>query len=224
MPITPKLLTAGIIFLILTVILALPVLNAQSTTSTFGTVNVGSSSTTTFGGIITSNFTSPLDLANITAIKVYLATGGTTAKAVIYADNGSSPGILLTESAPINVEGTSGAWVTFDLSYDGIPETQYWLGVVLSSASSYYYAENVTGKGMCSGPLSNTINSFPTPISVGKNALSVYAIYNPITATPQPNQTQEWISLALVLIAVIGVIFAIILAVAILLRKGKKSE
>jgi hypothetical protein len=217
-----KVLATGIIVLFLTTIFAVSVSSAQSTPSTFGAVNVGSQSAVTFGGVFVSNFTSPSDLANITAIKAYLTTGGTTARPVIYADNGSVPGILLAEGARISIQGTSGAWVNFDLSYDGIPDTVYWLGVVLDSASSYNYAENVSGKGLCSGPLSGTINPFPSPISVNNNVLSVYALYSLAAALPESDQTQDWIAIALVLIAIAGVVVAIVLTAVIFIRGRKK--
>jgi hypothetical protein len=217
-----KVLATGIIVFFLTTIFAVSFSSAQSTPSTFGAVNVGSQNAVTFGGVLVSNFTSPSDLANITAIKAYLASGGTKARAVIYADNGSVPGILLAESAQIDIGGTSGEWINFNLSYDGIPDTIYWLGIVLDSASSYNYAENVTGKGLCSGPLSDTINPFPSPISVSNNVLSVYALYSLSTALPQSDQTQNWIAIALILIAIAGVAVAIVLTVVIFIHGRKK--
>lgn len=190
--------------------------------SSFGHVSVGDSSQATFGGVFVSNVTSPADLGNITQIDVYLATGGTSAKAVIYSDHNGAPDALLTQSSEITVDGTSGRWVRFDVSYMGKPNTTYWLGVLFSSAGTYYYASGVGGKALYSAPASDAPSTFAAGTANLNEDLSVYAVYTSSTSSaPLPNgQGSDWVQTLLLVIAVAGVIVAAV-AVALVLR-GRK--
>jgi hypothetical protein len=211
-------LCAAAVFVMLTATLS----TAFAASSSFGLVSVGDSSQATFGGIIVSNFTSPADLGNITQINVYLATGGTSAKAIIYSDHNGTPDALLTQSSEVTVDGTSGRWVSFDVSYIGKPNTTYWLGVLLSSAGTYYYASGVGGKALYSVSASDAPITFAAGTANLNEDLSVYAVYTPSTASaPLPNDHGGgWVQTLLLAIAVAGVIVAAV-ATALVIR-GRK--
>jgi hypothetical protein len=195
--------------------------NVQATTSSFGKINVGTSSASTFGGIIVCNFTSPADLGDITSVEAYLSTGGTTAKAVIYSDSNGKPDALLAQSESVEVEGTGGRWVSFEVSCPGIPGGLYWLGVVLDNAGSYYYAPDAAGKAIYTTTTTNPINPFPTENSVTNSNLSVFANYTPAEGPSGASNDQNWLAWIFVGIAIAGVAVAVVLT-AIVVR-GKKS-
>ena len=194
---------------------------AFAASSSFGLVSIGDSSQATFGGIFVSNFTSPADLGNITQIDVYLATGGTLAKAVIYSDHGGAPDALLAQSSEVTVDGTSGRWVSFDVSYMGKPNTTYWLGVLFSSAGTYYYASGVGGKTLYSASASDAPSMFTEGTANLNEDLSVYAVYTPSTASaPLPNgQGTNWVQTLLLVIAVAGLIVAAAIATLAIRRR-----
>jgi hypothetical protein len=187
----------------------------------FGLVSVGESSETTFGGMFVSNFTSPSDVGNITQISVYLATGGTSAKAVIYSDTNGAPDALLAQSANVSIDGTSGAWITFGISYSGTPNTPYWLGVLLSSAGTYYFAAGVSGKAIYSASVSDAPSTLTNGAANPNQNLSIYAVYTPPASGDQGG---NWIPTVLLGIAVAGLIVAAIGAITLIRRKKLAAE
>jgi len=217
---TTMILCFAVTFLLLTTTLP----TTYATSSSFGFVSIGDSNQSTFSGVFVSNFTSPTDLGNITQINVYLATGGTTAKAVIYSDHNGAPDALLTQSSEVNLDGTSGRWVNFDISYTGKPNITYWLGVSLSSAGTYYYASNVTGKAIYTSSASEPPSTFAQATTNSSEDLSIYAVYTPTTSTgTTPNSQSSWIQTALLITAVSGIIIAAI-AVALVIRGRKRPN
>jgi hypothetical protein len=203
-------------------VLAATLSTVFAASSSFGLVSAGDSGQATFGGIFVSNFTSPADLGNITQINVYLATGGTQAKAVIYSDHNVAPDALLTQSSEVTIDGASGRWVSFDVSYMGKPNTTYWLGVLLSSAGTYYYASGVDGKTLYSASASDAPNTFAAGTANLNEDLSIYAVYTTATSSaPLPNgQDNGWVQTLLLIIAVAGVIVAVVAAALVV--RGRK--
>ena len=196
-------------------------LTVHATSPSFGYVGVGDSNSATFGGVYVANFTSPPNLWNITQIKVYLATGGASAKAVIYSDNQGKPESLLTESSEVSQSGTSGTWVSFDVSYVGSPDTVYWLGIVFLNAGTYYYGSGVSEKTIYSAPLSDTLNPFLAGQSSPTNELSIYAVYTPTSSAL--DQNTPWLQTILFWTVIAGLIIAAV-AVAVVARAKKTAK
>jgi hypothetical protein len=195
----------------------------QAAGSSFGYVSVGSSNKSTFGGLYVSNFTSPPDLGNITQIQVYLATGGTPAKAVIYSDKNGAPDALLAKSDETSITGTSGSWVSFSVSYAGSPNTVYWLGVVLVNAGTYYYSSGVSGRAVYSASETGAPSTFPSGNISLEDGLSIYAVYDPSLAPASSEPNFNLVQTLLLLVAVVGLIVLAILAVVYLKTKKNKK-
>jgi hypothetical protein len=211
---------AVVCFILLTsLILINGSLTVNAASSSFGYLDVGDSNSVTFGGVYVTNFTSPSNLGNITQIRAYLATGGTSAKAVIYSDNQGKPENLLTESSEVSQTGTSGTWVSFDVSYVGSPDTVYWLGIVFLNAGTYYYGSGASEKTIYSAPLSNTLNPFPAGQSAQTNELSIYAVYTPIISSDQNTELQT----ILFGTVIAGLIIAAV-AVAVIVKSKKTAK
>jgi hypothetical protein len=192
---------------------------AATELSSFGQVSVGSSSKTTFGGVFVSNFTSPQNIGNITEVEVYLATGGTSAYAVLYSDNGERPDILLAASPSLNIDGTSGSWIKFDLPFQASPNTVYWMGIAFQAAATYYYSPNIDGRLIYSSPTFEALTEFPTVIPSSGDYLSVYANYLPSTVEISSNNTFDWVQSALLVTAFLGIVTAGIVVLFYFRRK-----
>jgi hypothetical protein len=195
-------------------------MSGNATSEIFGYASVGDSNKETFGGIYLSNFTSPSRFGTISQISVYLATGGTSAKTVIYSDNNGKPGSLLAASAEVYQSGTSGRWVDFPVSYTGTPNTVYWLGVLFSNAGTYYFATGVSDKAIYFTTQPTATNTFPLGSYSPSRQLSIYATF---TSSPtSPSQPVEWVPKLLYVIVIMGLIIAAVLA--ILLVNARKKE
>jgi hypothetical protein len=191
--------------------------------SSFGYINIGTSNASTFEGVYVCNFISPSDLGNITAIEAYLSTGGTTASAVIYSDSNGKPDALLAQSENQTIAGTSGEWVSFNLSYMGEPSCTYWMGIVLESAGTYYYAPNANGKTIYASTTTDNLNPFSVDSSMSDSNLSVFAVYDPsVGASSEPTGNGDWLQWVLVTVTVVGVAVAAFLSVAVL--RGRKKQ
>ena len=200
--------------------LGLPV---QAQPTNFGYAVIGNSNASTFGGVFVSNFTSPANIGEITEIQAYLATGGTSAKAVIYADSNGQPSNLLAESASVSIEGTSGKWVTFPVSYTGAANVVYWLGVVIENAGTYYYNTLATEQAIYEANLTDALDPFPVGSNVTKGIqLSIVATYTP-TANPPADQTPTLAS-HLIWVVIVGVIVAATVAVLMVVRSKKNNK
>jgi hypothetical protein len=187
----------------------------------FGYASVGDSNASSFGGVFASNFTSPPNIGDIIQIRVYLATGGAQAKAVLYADDNGRPYTLLGESDVVTIEGTSGNWTLFNVAYSGAPNTVYWLGIVLENAGTYYYSTNATEQAIYSAPLSDTLNPIPQGNFIQGNELSIYAVYK--AAPSQPSDQSSNLALPLLIVALAGLAVAGIIAVVAVMRRKKKT-
>ncbi len=194
---------------------------AHALSLSFGNVGIGDSNKTTFGGMFVSNFTSPSDLGNITQINAYLATGGTLAQGVIYSDKNGAPDVLLAQSSDVDMEGTSGRWVRFDVSYHGDPNTTYWLGVLLSSAGTYYFSSNVNGRVTYSSTAIEASNTFPDGAANPNEYLSAYAVYTPFSSPPQ-SSNQSWIEPLLIVVAIVGLIIAATVGVIVYAKRRRR--
>jgi hypothetical protein len=208
--------TAALLFLVLAK--GFSVVSGQP--SSFGYPQVGNSSNSTFGGLCVSNFTGPGDLGNITQIRAFLSTGGTLARAVIYLDDNGRPGALLSASAPVNVAGTSGEWVKFDVSYQGIPQFTYWIGVLLMSAATYYSTPDMNGTAIYFAQTSEAAILFPSGTVSPNETISVYAVFTP--SMPQ-NQSSDWLQTFLFGVMIAGVVFAVIMVIVLVMRKQRKK-
>jgi hypothetical protein len=189
----------------------------------FGYASVGDSPVSTFGGVFVSNFTSPPNIGAITQIRAYLATGGASAQAVLYADDNGAPYALLANSSVINVEASNGTWVTFDLSYTGAPNTVYWLGIVLDSAATYYVSTRATEQAVYQAPLPSTLDPIPSGNITKGIELSIAAVYTPVQ-NPEPSEETPSIVTCLEWIAVAGLIVAALLTVAVLVQRRNKQK
>jgi predicted secreted protein len=188
--------------------------------SSFGYTQVGDLSNSTFGGLYVSNFTGPGDLGNITQIRAFLSTGGTLAKAVIYLDDNGKPGALLNASAPVNVPGTSGEWVNFDVSYQGISQFKYWIGVLLVSAATYYSTTDLNGTAIYSAQTSEAATLFPLGTVSQNETMSVYAVFTP--SAPQ-DQSRDWLQMVLFGVVIAGVVFAVIMMIVLVVKRQQKN-
>jgi|WetSurMetagenome_2_1015567.scaffolds.fasta_scaffold01506_2 hypothetical protein len=194
---------------------------SAASTFGFGSNQIGAQSNSTFGGLFLSNFTAPTNLGNITQIQVYLATGGTSAQAVIYSDINGVPVALLDQSGSVNVSGTAGEWVSFDVNYTGIPAFTYWVGVLFDGAATYYYGPATNGTAIYSVTGATNATLYPSGTTITDNSLSVYAVYTPTSSSGQDN---IWLETALLWVAVAGAIAALTLALAaVLTRKRNKA-
>jgi hypothetical protein len=212
----PRAMVSGLVCLILLLYVfsvGYPFWFAKAATSSFGHTSIGTSSTASFNGLYVCNFTSPPDLENITQIEIYLATDGTTARAVIYSDNNGTPDILLAESEETSVVGTSGKWVSFKFSYAGTPNTTYWLGAILHNGGVFYYSAGVSGRAVYFSFVTDTPSVFPYGNVSPATDLSVYAFYTPSAAPIVPDQNFNWVQMLLLLIAILGLIIGAILRI-----------
>lgn len=192
---------------------------AATSSASFGYAQIGTSSNSTFQGLYISNFTSPGDVGNITQIEIYMATGGCTAQAVIYSDDNGAPVALLDASSPVNVEATTGNWISFNVNYTALPKFNYWIGVIFQSAATYYYTRGVNQTAIFSASTTMATNLCPSGTTTAGNALSIYAIY---TSTQKENQGTPWFQTALFWIIIIGAILAIIFTIAFAINWQKK--
>ena len=197
---------------------------------TFGAVSVGNSNVSTFGGLYVSNFTSPSNFGNITQISVYLATGGTSAEAVIFSDNNGRPGRLLGASSTVYQEGTSGSWINFPVTYNGTPNTVYWFGILFFDAGTYYFAKGVSGEAIYSNstfPGQAAPSTFPSGSYSPTDELSAYATYIPHgehspTATPRLSLSPSGLSTETIYEIVAAAIVSVLIAAVVMMVKRKK--
>jgi hypothetical protein len=217
-----KLKTLSILLLAVSFVagLALPVHGAAMN---FGYASIGDSSTSSFGGIYASNFTSPPNIGGITQIRAYLATGGASAQAVIYADENGKPSAFLANSSTITVEATNGSWISFDVSYTGTPNSVYWLGIILNNAATYFYSSRATEQAIYEAPLSDMLNPMPQGNFTHGVELSIAAVYTPVQSSESIGEA-SWLSTYLVWIIVAGLVVAVILAVAVVMQRKNKPK
>jgi hypothetical protein len=202
-----------------------------ATPETFGVTSAGNSNVSTFGGLYVSNFTSPSNFGTITQISVYLATGGTSAEAVIFSDNNGRPGRLLAASSTVYQEGTSGSWVNFPVTYTGTPNTVYWFGILFFDAGTYYFAKGVSGEAIYSNstsPGQAAPSTFPSGSYGPTDELSAYATYIPHgesspTATPRLALSPSGLSAETIYEIVAAVIVIVLIAAAVMMTKRKKG-
>jgi hypothetical protein len=223
-PIKTKISLIASTILVLSALLVSGSVSTVSAASTFGFGNhqIGGASNSTFGGLFLSNFTAPNNLGNITQIQVYMATGGAACQAVIYSDINGVPVTLLAQSSPVNVPGTEGEWVTFDINYTGIPAFTYWIGVLFEGAATYYYGQSTNGTALYSSSGAMNATLCPSGTATMGDTLCVFAVYTPISTG---GQGSNWLQNSLLWVAIIGAVLAIIVgATAVLIRKGQKDD
>ena len=197
--------------------------NSSISPEVFGYSTVGDFNRATFGGIYLTNFTSPSNFGTITHIIAYLSTGGTSLKTVIYSDNNGTPGNLLAESEGVYQEGTSGRWIDFPVSYTGAPNRVYWLGILFSSAGTYYFATGVKDKTIYSCSQTVATDVFPIGSSSPSNQLSIYAVYMPSSPQSLADSTASAETLLFVSVT-IALIIAVALSILIFKTRKKNSK
>ena len=219
------LVTICSIFFLLLILVGVFLSTVNAAQPSFGHLSVGSSSKASFGGVYVCNFTSPTNLGNITQIEAYLATGGSSVKAVIYSDDNGAPDVLLAESSEVRQEGTSGKWITFDVSYAGTPNTAYWIGIILLEAGTYYYTSRVIGKAVFFASESDAPSVFPEANSYPGEDLSIFASFLPrISSSSKPSdQNIDWTQSVLMWVAIAGLVIAALLAIVFLGAWNKKK-
>jgi hypothetical protein len=224
----------GVLFVlfILATLVRVP-LTVYAAPETFGATSVGNSNASTFGGLYVSNFTSPSNFGTITQITVYLATGGTSAEAVIFSDNNGRPGSLLAASSEVYQEGTSGSWVDFPVTYTGTPSAVYWFGILFFDAGTYYFATGVIGEAIyynSTSPGPTAPSTFPSGSFSPTNELSAYATYTPRgesipTGTPKPALSASGLSTETIYgIAAAVIVITLITAAVVMFKRRKRPK
>ena len=194
--------------------------HASASSQSFGYAQIGNLTNSTFGGLFMSNFTSPGNIGNITQVEVYIATGGSSAQAVIYSDANGAPVSLLASSDAVTVDATNGSWVSFNVNYTALPKFTYWIGVLFQNAATYYYSSGVNESAVysASAPMAEAV--CPSGTTSAGTVLSVYAVYKPAS---NDNQGSSWLPTVLIVIAFVGIVLAVILAVMYAARKSKNN-
>ncbi len=193
---------------------------ASESTFVFGNQQIGTSSNSTFGGLFLSNFTAPGNIGNFTQIQVYLATGGAMVQGLIYQDIDGVPVTLLARSDLVDEAGTNGSWISFPVNYEGLPIFNYWIGIFVQGAATIYYSQGANGTALYSAEGAMNTTVCPTGTTTAGKAMSVYAVFAPI---PSGGQGIDWTATALLGVAVVGVVLALVVAVAIL-RNDKETK
>ena len=111
--------------------------------STFGTTNPGSSIDTAAAGLKeVSKYTAPV-AGNVTKLTGYISglgktTGSQPVRAVIYADAGGTPGVLLGVSNQVTIAaGRAWGWVDFTFASPiGIQAGTVWMGYIAGSTGN----------------------------------------------------------------------------------------
>jgi hypothetical protein len=194
--------------------------------NTFGYTGGSDSNSSTFGGLYVSNYTSPSDLGNITQVSAFIATGGTSAKAVIYSDDNGKPNTLLAQSNQVSVSGTSGTWINFPIVYSGVSNTPYWLGILFLSSGTYFYATGKPGCVLCSAASSGPEppESFSNATLYSGNEMRIYAAFSSQNTPPQSNPLKQFVENYLQWVVIIGLIIALLIVVAVLTSRSKHKK
>src|SRR5579871_454671 len=111
--------------------------------STFGITTTGQVvDTATIDLKVVSPYTST-QAGTINKVSGYLsgnggASGSETLKAIVYADNGGSPGTLLGASSPVTFSaGQAAAWVDFTFSSPvSVPSGTVWMGYISTGSNN----------------------------------------------------------------------------------------
>lgn len=194
--------------------------------NTFGYTGASDSNSSTFGGLYVSNFTSPSDLGNITQISAFIATGGTSAEAVIYSDDNGKPNTLLAQGNQVPVSGASGTWINFPIVYSGVPNTPYWLGILFLSSGTYFYATGKAGYAICSAVSSGSElpELFSNATLYSGNEMRIYAAFSSQNASPQTNPLKQFVERYLLWVVIIGLMIALLVVVAVLTSRSKHQK
>jgi hypothetical protein len=166
-----------------------------------------------------SNFTSPGNVGNITRVEAYAATGGGVIQAVVYSDANGVPVSLLDSSEAVNVAATNGSWISFNVNYTALPKFTYWIGILFQNAATYYYSSTVNETAVYSASASMAAAICPSGTTVASNALSVYAVYTPIS---NENQSGQSLQTVFEIILVAAAILGVMLLVAVLKKRKNK--
>jgi hypothetical protein len=206
--------------------LTLPFSLTYGEINTFGYAGASGSNSSTFGGLYVSNFTSPSDIGNITQISAFIATGGTSAKAVIYSDDNGKPNALMAQSRQVSVSGTSGTWINFPIVCSGVPNTPYWLGILFLSSGTYFYTTGRAGYAIYSAASSGSEppELFSNATLSAGNEMRIYAAFSSQNAQPQSNPLKQFDESYLLWVAIIGLIVALLIVVAVLTSRSKHKK
>ena len=127
---------------------------------------------------------------------------------------------LLASSDAVTVDATNGSWVSFNVNYTALPKFTYWIGVLFQNAATYYYSSGVNESAVysASAPMAEAV--CPSGTTSAGTVLSVYAVYKPAS---NDNQGSSWLPTVLIVIAFVGIVLAVILAVMYAARKSKNN-
>jgi hypothetical protein len=180
--------------------LNLPPMTLLPGQATFGTITVGSLSTTFYSGMPVATQYTPTESGVVTDIMLYMtkphAEYPAHAQVAIYADNNEEPGALLATSSSDTI--TSDGWHDFsgfNVAVTG--NTAYWLAAESDTWNLFWYY-NDGGANYYQGIYSADSGGygiFPNPYvswMFGSYTTSIYAIYtvnSSPTATPTPTPT-----------------------------------
>ncbi len=184
-----RIILIGIGLLLISLLLSSNIasLQAATTTYTFGNTAIGP----IINGFGNDRDASRYQLTQngiVQSVTVYFKSGGTNAKAAIYADNNGAPGALLTQSSSQSV--ASNSWTTFAVPQVSLSAGYYWLAMVSSGST----AGAMTSTSSNSHAWKSTTyssefpSSFGTPNGYEKTATSIYATYT-LTSSPTPTST-----------------------------------
>ncbi len=141
------------------------------------------------------NFTTPLDMGNITEINIYLigVPEGSQVKAAIFANEPDThypkAGQPIAESnQTLTAKSITGQWYNFTINYHAHQNTTYWIGYYSEGYTRYFFNENTTQLTVTSQPKEDGSQWLPVSWHyTGKSTMSLYALYT--TADPEPLPT-----------------------------------
>ena len=141
------------------------------------------------------NFTTPLDMGNITKISIYLigVPEGSQVKAAIFANEPDThypqAGQPIAESnQTLTVKSITGQWYNFTMNYHAHQNTTYWIGYYSEGYTRYFFNENTTQLTVTSQPKEDGSQWLPVSWHyTGNSTMSLYALYT--TADPEPLPT-----------------------------------
>jgi len=141
------------------------------------------------------NFTTPLDMGNITQINIYLVgvPEGSQVKAAIFANEPDThypqAGQPIAESNQTQtVKSITGQWYSFPINYHAHQNATYWIGYYSEGYTRYFFNQNTTQLTVTSQPKEDGSQWLPVSWHYrGNSTMSLYAHYT--TADPEPHPT-----------------------------------
>jgi len=153
--------------------------------ATFGKLTNGSSSTSSSSDKCVVSAATPATSGTITAAsaRLWMSSGSTAVRFVIYSDTGGVPDVLLGQSTAVTLSVTTETQIDFTLptGVDVVQGTQYWIGVSWADPGSP--SINISRDGAAGGRYeTNTLlpSPFGTP-TAQSGPIDVFATYTEAT-------------------------------------------